>query len=223
MQSNYIPWKGYFDMINMVDVFVLYDTAQYTKNDWRNRNRIITNQGPRWLTIPVRVESLKQAINETSVAQSNWNKKHWNTIQANYARTSYFSKFKDLIESEYAGLSDASLSEINYRLINVVCQILGIDTKIIRSEDFELTGDRNFRLVQICKALGADVYLSGPAAKNYMDIDLFTQNNIEVEWMQYVGYEEYNQRGQKFHHNVSVLDLIFNTGDHVRSYMNSFD
>jgi len=221
MQSNYIPWKGYFDMINMVDVFVIYDTVQYTKNDWRNRNMIITKQGPHWLTIPVRIKSLQQTINETQVALPKWNKKHWTTLQANYAKAAYFSEFKDVFEREYTRLSGLSLSEVNFRLISLICEVLEIDTRIIRSETFELSGDKNERLIQICDALGADVYLSGPAAKGYMDYDLFKSKDIEVEWMQYQDYREYPQLGIEFNHAVSVLDLIFNTGKHARSFLKS--
>ncbi len=221
MQSNYIPWKGYFDMINMVDTFVIYDTVQYTKNDWRNRNQIVTRQGLQWLTIPVRVESLQQPINETQVALPNWNKKHWNTLQANYAKAPYFSEFKSLFENEYSSLLGSSLSEINYRLIVLVCDVLKIETKIIRSEELMLTGDKNERLIQICDTLGASTYLSGPAAKSYMDIDQFKRNEIQVEWMQYENYREYKQLSDEFHHAVSVLDLIFNVGEDARSFLNS--
>ncbi|MBX2847247.1 MAG: WbqC family protein [Acidiferrobacterales bacterium] len=221
MQSNYIPWKGYFDMINSVDTFVLYDTVQYTKNDWRNRNKIVTRQGPQWLTIPVRVQSLQQTINETRVAQSNWNKKHWSTLQANYAKSPYFSEYRSLIEDEYKGLTGLSLSEINHRLITIICEILEIGTNIIRSEDLELTGDKNQRLIQICNLLGASSYLSGPAAKDYIDEALFEKNDIEVEWMRYENYREYPQLWPEFDHAVSVLDLIFNTGGEAKYFLNS--
>lgn len=218
LQSNYIPWKGYFDMIASVDVFVIYDEVQYTKNDWRNRNLIKTKNGLQWLTIAVKQERLTQAIYETEVFKKNWTKKHIGTLQANYAKTSYFSEYKNRIFDIYENAS-TNLSEINLDFIKEICVILDIDTKIIDSRSLNLSGNKQEKLIQACKQLDADVYLSGPAAKSYIDEAVFENQNISVEWMDYSNYKVYNQLHPPFEHGVSVLDLIFNEGPNSKEYL----
>jgi len=107
-QSNYIPWKGYFDLINIVDEFVIYDDAQYTKNDWRNRNKVQTQNGPTWLTIPVDTKGkLNQSISQAQVLNQLWRAKHWKTIAQSYAKSPYFTEYKDRFEKLY--LADSYL------------------------------------------------------------------------------------------------------------------
>ncbi len=223
LQSNYIPWKGYFDLINMVDEFIFYDNVQYTKNDWRNRNRIKTNQGVQWLTIPVRIESLSQTIMDTQVANSNWNRKHWTAISNNYSKAKYFSDYKERFESLYMNLDVKLLCEINYKFIQEICKLLGIKTKLSCSSSFNLIGEKTERLVNICKELRASCYVTGPSAKNYLDESLFTLNGIKIEYIDYSNYPEYNQLHGAFVHEVSVIDLLFNEGPNALSYMKSFN
>ena len=135
LQSNYIPWKGYFDIINSVDTFIIYDEVQYTKNDWRNRNQINSKQGLQWLTIPVRVESLEQKISETKISFSKWNKKHWNSLVANYGKSPGFKHNKDLFESLYLDCQTDNLSEINLSFINAINKLLDIKT-LVRLQSF---------------------------------------------------------------------------------------
>lgn len=222
-QSNYIPWKGYFDMINMVDVFVIYDQVQYTKNDWRNRNILKTKKGKEWITIPVYQKQLDQSIDETKVSLTNWNVKHWKTIQAVYGKAPFFEVYKKKFEKLYLGCNGLLLSEINIRFIVGVCEILGVKTKIINSRELNLSGDKNERLIDACEKLSAKTYVSGPAAKSYLDESLFADRNIKVEWIDYSGYPEYNQMHEPFEHGVSILDLIFNKGDQTPLFLKSFD
>lgn len=222
MQSNYIPWKGYFDMINIVDYFVIYDTVQYTKNDWRNRNRIMTRDGPRWLTIPVRGENLHQRILDTKVAKPNWNVKHWKTLQSTYGRADFFFRYGERFQELYEGMTSAYLSEINLTFIKEFVEILEIKTPILRVQDLDIAGgNRNERLVQICQLLGAQRYLTGPAAGAYLDLGMFASAEIAVDWMSYENYPVYKQNSPDFDHHVSILDLLFHTGPEARSYMNS--
>lgn len=172
LQSNYIPWKGYFDLINMVDEFILYDDVQYTKNDWRNRNKIKTLQGIKWITIPVRQENLGQKIIDTKITDKKWNKKHWSTISQNYSKAKYFKDYKDIFEEYYLNNNEQYLSQINYQLIQIINKIIGIKTKIRWSSEFNLVDGRTENLLGICKACQADVYISGPAAKDYFDEEL---------------------------------------------------
>jgi len=222
LQSNYIPWNGYFDMINMVDEFILFDTAQYTKNDWRNRNKIKTSQGVQWLSIPVRQKELSQLIKDTKVQDKRWAKKHWATIKQNYSKASYFKDYKDIFEELYLNSSEEYLSQINYKFIIAINKILGISTKIRWSSEFDLIDGQTEKLLGICKDCKADIYLSGPAAKDYFDEDLAKKENIKVEWMNYSGYKEYKQMFEPFEHGVSILDLIFNEGSNARKFMKSF-
>ena len=222
LQSNYIPWKGYFDLINMVDEFIFYDEVQYTKNDWRNRNKIKTPQGIQWLTISVRQESLDQKIKDTKISDKKWNIKHWRTISQNYSKSKYFKDYKDIFEELYLTCDEEYLSEINYKFITTINEILGIKTKLRWSSEFELVDGQTEKLLGICKDCNADIYLSGPAAKDYFNEDLAKQENIKVEWMDYSGYKEYEQLNPPFEHGVTILDLIFNEGDRAKEFMKSF-
>jgi len=222
LQSNYIPWKGYFDMINMVDEFILYDEVQYTKNDWRNRNQIKTSQGIQWLTIPVRQKNLEQKIKDTTIINKKWNIKHWRTISQNYAKAKYFKEYKDIFEELYLSCDEEYLSKINYKFITAINEMLGIKTKIRWSSEFDLIDGQTEKLLGICKDCNADVYISGPAAKDYFNEELAKKENIQVEWMDYSGYEDYEQLHPPFEHGVSILDLIFNEGSNATKFMKSF-
>ncbi len=225
IQSNYIPWKGYFDIIGMVDVFVIYDSAQYTKRDWRNRNKIKTAQGTQWLTIPVQIKGQYRlaAIKDVKVSDQKWRKKHWHAIELNYKKSIYFKEYSDLFKSLYLDDDQEYLSKINFKFIKAINEILGITTEIRWSMEFDIVGDKSEKLLNICKQLEADIYLSGPAAKSYLDEDLFNQEGIKVEWMDYSGYPEYPQLyTPPFIHEVSIIDLIFNTGPDAPKYMKSF-
>lgn len=219
LQSNYIPWKGYFDLINMVDEFILYDEVQYTKNDWRNRNKIQTRQGIQWLTLPVRKNKLSQRICETQISDVKWAKKHWATLSQNYSKAKYFQTYKDIFEDLYLNNQEIYLSQINYKFITTICNILGITTKIRWSNEFDLIEGKTEKLLRICEDCKAGIYVSGPAAKDYFDLELAHHANIEVQWMDYGGYPPYAQVFEPFEHNVSILDLIFNEGPDAHKFM----
>jgi hypothetical protein len=224
IQSNYIPWKGYFDIINLVDEFVLFDDVQYTRRDWRNRNLIKTLDELKWISIPVEVkDKYFQTISEVKVVDSKWTQRHWRNIHNNYTKSPFFSLYCDRFYEAYTYASRLSfLSEINFIFIQLINDILGIGTEVNRSDKYICKGDRNEKLVSICKQCGADSYLSGPSARNYLDEEKFTAVGIQVEWIDYSGYPEYPQLGNQFHHNVSIIDLLFNTGPDAPSYMLSF-
>ena len=217
LQSNYIPWRGYFDLIASADVFVIYDEVQYTKNDWRNRNLIKTATGLSWLTVPVRRESIHQKINETLTMSTGWERKHITALTLNYSKSPFFQTYKDEIFEIYENFT--SLSNLNVNMIKKICEILMIGTKIIDSSDLCLSGDRNSKLIDACIKLNATTYISGPSASCYLDTAAFNLNNINVNWMDYSGYLEYPQRFGTFIGNVSILDLIFNIGPNSKNYL----
>src|SRR5882672_4584783 len=208
LQSNYLPWKGYFDIIGMVDEFIIYDEVQYTKNDWRNRNRIKTPSGSQWITIPVYQKSLMQKISETQISNYKWATKNWNSLKANYSKAPYFKFYSPYFEDFYRTVETPFLAQINISLIKITCDILAIKTKISSSAEYNLIGDPTEKLVSLCKQSQASSYLSGPAAKNYLREDLFKQECIEIEWMDYRGYPEYPQLYPPFEHHVSIVDLL---------------
>jgi hypothetical protein len=222
-QSNYIPWKGYFDIINSVDEFVLYDDMQYTRRDWRNRNLIKTREGLQWLTIPVDVKGkYHQKINETKVSDPTWNRSHWTSIEHNYARAAHFRNYRDLLAELYLTTSSQYLSEINRRFLEGLCALLSIRTRFTWSSEYQMEDDRTARLVGICRQLAATHYYTGPAARAYMDESLFREAGIEIVYYDYSGYPEYRQLFPPFEHGVTILDLLFNEGSKASAFMKSF-
>jgi WbqC-like protein family len=221
VQSSYIPWKGYFDLIRAVDAFILLDDVQFTRRDWRSRNQIKTRQGLTWLTIPVRSKGLYlQRIEETRVSDGGWAAKHWATLRASYARTPFFPKYAEALERVYTELADEErLSAINHRLMTTVCGMLGIETPITWSTDYGAPEGKNERLVDLCTKVGATEYLSGPNARGYIDERLFAEAGVTVRFADYSGYPEYPQPFPPFEHHVSVLDLLFSTGPDATKYM----
>lgn len=223
VQSNYIPWKGYFDMIQLVDEFILYDDMQYTRRDWRNRNKIKTANGVQWLTVPVEVKGKYfQKINETLISEDKWAKDHWNTLQHTYGKAKFFKEFKQPFEEYYLGSNEKYLSKVNYDLIMIINQILGITTPIKWSSDFVMADGKTERLLDLVLQCGGTEYISGPAAKDYIVDSLFADAGVKLTWMDYSGYPEYPQMHPPFEHGVTVLDLIFNTGSDATKYMKYF-
>lgn len=219
-QSNYIPWKGFFDNISRCDVTVLYDDMQYTRRDWRNRNYIKTPQGLKWLSIPVRAKGNFHArINQMEVSDLNWNKNHWAQLKEHYSKAPYFAEYSSWIKDLYDTATYKHLSEINIHFLKAICQFLEIKTEFIESREFDLIEGKTERLIQICRELNATDYYTGPAARQYMEIELFDANNINVHFYDYSGYPEYSQLYPPFEHGVSILDMIFNLGPRTKDFL----
>ena len=219
-QSNYIPWKGYFDNIAQADVFVIYDDMQYTKRDWRNRNKVKTPGGVKWLSIPVEVKGKYfQKINETKISEKDWNVKHFNAIKAHYSHAKYFKENIAWIEELYGNCNMIWLTEINRYFIESVMSYLDISTEIRDSREFELVDGKTEKLVGICGSLKANQYITGFAAKNYMDETLFSERGIDIIYSSYDGYLEYPQVHPPFEHGVTIFDVIFNTGSDALGFL----
>lgn len=214
IQSNYIPWKGYFNIIKCVDHFVLLDDVQYTRRDWRNRNLIKTKAGLKWLTIPVTVKNNYHIkIEDVQTAGSDWRSDHWNQVKDAYSTSQYFKEMSPFFEEIYLQNKELNLSKINYSFIEKILSILNITTTLNWSREFSNapTG-KTERLVHICKRLNATEYISGMAAKDYLDVALFDKESIKVVWADYSGYQPYSQLSPPFEHGVSILDMLFNEG-----------
>ncbi|MCQ8869334.1 WbqC family protein [Vibrio splendidus] len=219
LQSNYIPWKGVFDMINQVDTFVFFEDVDYTNRDWRTRNKIRTNSGSKWLTVPVKKMPRGTKICDIRIANDGkWQKKHKSTISQSYSKAKYFQEYKWILDDIYDTEWD-SLSDFNIYTTKLICDLLGIQCNFVNSKDIESIGVKDDKLISICKSLSADYYLSGPSAKNYIDNDKFEEESIELEYIDYSGYPEYSQVQDDFEHYVSVLDVIFNCGPDSRSHI----
>lgn len=211
LQSNYLPWKGVFDMMHQVDTFVFLEDVQYTEHDWRNRNRIMTKDGVKWVTVPVN-HKIGQKINEARINEKmNWQRKHYNSFQMNYAKAPFFKQYKWILEDLYIDKQWTKISDFNIYAIKLIAKELNIVTEFINSSYVKGDGKKDDRIVEICKKLNATEYLSGPAAKSYIKPEKFENANIKLEYIKY-NYPRYKQLHEPFNHFVTILDLLFNCG-----------
>ena len=220
VQSSYIPWKGYFDLIRAADEFILLDEVQFTKRDWRSRNRIKTKDGLCWLTVPVHSKGrFEQRIMDTTISDPSWSERHWQTIQGAYARAPFFDTYAPHVRALYEQPPSDRLSDVNRSLIEGLCQMFEITTPIKWSSEYHPREGRNERLIDLCVKSGATDYLSGPSAQGYMDEAAFASAGVTVHYVDYSGYPEYPQPYPPFEHAVSALDLLFCTGPRAADYM----
>lgn len=225
VQSSYIPWKGYFDLIRRSNEFILLDEVQYTRRDWRNRNRIKTPKGLVWLTIPLKTKgNYRAALAEMETADDVWRDSHWEKIRQAYRNTACFAEQKEFVETLYANCTSLRLSDINLHFLSALCCRLGIATPLTPSARYGIRcHDPTERLVALCLAADATTYLSGPSARDYLDEEKFRAAGIAVEFIDYRGYPEYPQPHGPFEHGVSILDLLFCTGYNAARYIGATD
>ena len=221
IQSNYIPWRGYFDIIDDVDIFIVHDDLQYTKGDWRNRNKIKTANGTKWLSVPVNYRHEdKQLIMEATIDyQHGWVHQHVKTLKQAYAKAPYlkplFEELETILKQKYT-----TISQLNIALIRWMMEKLEIRTKLLMSWELEPSGAKTERVISLLRAVSASTYLSGPAAADYLDIEAFRENGIGLEYKSYA-YPPYSQLWGDFVGDVSILDLLFNTGERARDFLKS--
>ncbi len=212
LQSCYLPWKGYFDIIHDVDLFVFYDDVQFTKHDWRNRNRVPTAQGLVWLTVPVGT-NIDRLICDVSICSHGWQKKHLHTLQQAYARSPHLTDYSDFLQAALEAKQWTSLSDLNQSLIRQIAARLGITTRFDDSRRYALSGQKQGRLLDLLTTLGATRYLSGPSGRDYLQENAFHEAGIALDYKDYSGYPPYRQlHDGSFEHGVSVVDLLCNTG-----------
>ena len=210
-QPQYLPWLGYFDKIRRADVFCFLDNVQYKKNDWQNRNRIKTADGWQWLTVPVRYRYPQKICEVTINNAEKWRNKHRQALISNYSRTPFFEEFGDIFEDAYSE-SWECISDLNIYLIKRLATALGLGHKLfIKASNYELSEDSTDRLIDICRQLGADTYLSGRDGVNYMNMDIFRQSGIDVI-IQDFQHPAYPQAFGDFQSHMSIVDLLFNCG-----------
>lgn len=216
-QPNYLPWKGYFDLIDRADIFVWYDDVQYTKNDWRNRNKIKTPYGIKWITVPVD-NSIHKLVNQTKIDyRSNWIRKQLQLIYDSYHRCPFFEDIYQILRQSLNSKYD-TISELDISLNQAICQYIGINTRFVKSSDYNFEGSNEERVLNICKFFGADIYLSGPAGNNYLNLEKFKKEYIYIEFIKY-SYEKYEQPHGPFDHYVSIIDTIACLGKDTINYI----
>jgi len=216
LQSNFLPWPGYFSLINSVDIFYFYDSVKYTKRDWRNRNFIKGSNGKILITIPIKKSTQNTPIRDIQISKTFHIEDLKKTIYKNYKKSVYFDEIYSLIFLNINN-NQTSLSELNQSLIKIICNFLEIKTEIRNVNSIESTG-KNEKLIEICNKVNAKIYLSGEKAKNYIDESLFIKNNIRIQWMKYKRYD-YPQLWGEFIPNLSIIDMLFNLGKNAKLHI----
>jgi len=218
LQSNYMPWRGYFDLINDCDLFIFYDCVQYTRQDWRNRNLIKTAQGLKWLSVPVGT-SVDRLLRDVAISDDAWRAAHLKTIEHAHSKCAAYSDYIDFFRDIYSQ-PWRNLSELNRTVITRIANdLLGCTTTFMRSADLGVEGTRTDALVNLLEKVGASSYISGPAAKSYLEVEKLNAAGIEVQWKDYSGYPDYPQRHGPFEPQVSIIDLLLNTGADAAQYI----
>ena len=221
VQPSYIPWRGYFDLIRRVDLFVFYDDVQYDRRGWRNRNRVKSPHGTRWLTIPVHARGSQISnlpIHAIRTDETDWPRQHLQTLRYLYGAAPYFQQYATWLESIYAS-PPPLLADLTIAVVKDIAGFLGFGgTRFVRSSELNARGNKTDRLLDVLRKVGATEYLSGPSARNYVDEQQFTREGILLEWMSY-DYPEYPQLYPPYDPHVTVLDLLFMTGDRAGSYI----
>ena len=217
LQSNYIPWKGYFDLIRQSDEFIFYDEVQYTVRDWRNRNKIKTAEGLKWLTIPVGPD-IRRKISEVEMSSQDWKQKHRNIIRQHYRNAPYLKDAEELLETLYSNTIN-NLSEYNQFTIKTISEWLGIEAVFTDSRKYNPTGDKISKLTDILHKTNAQTLLCGPNVMNYLKQEDLEKTGHTLKIIDYSGYPEYQQLYPPFTHFVSILDLIVHTGKKALNYL----
>lgn len=218
VQPCYLPWKGYFHLIQSVDHFVFFDDVQYPRGrTWRNRNQIIVNGAPKWINVPVDSSAWRLNINEVAIREP-YAAEHWRLIVEGYRKAAYFEQYEAPI-GEIVRHEDNMLCRLTVHQTRALCRLLGIETRTSLSSELGITGlYKTDRLVEMCRRLGATEYVSGPSARDYMEPEKFEAAGIKLSYFQY-DYPPYRQLSDQFTHFVSIVDMIFNLGPETPKFI----
>ena len=222
LQPSYIPWRGYFDQICRADLFIFYDDVQYDKHGWRNRNQIKTSQGKQWMTIPVHTKGVTEGISIKDVRidwSKPWSKNHLKALTFAYAKAPCFASYAPWLDSVFER-RDEFLADFTIRLTMEIARKIGnTHTRFMRSSEIPgIDGQKTDRLIQILMHVGANNYISGPSARDYVEMEKFDHTGISLEYMEY-NYPEYPQLYPPFDQYVTILDLMFMVGNDARKYI----
>jgi hypothetical protein len=227
-QPSYLPWLGYFDKLAKADLFVVMDHLQFEAQNFQNRNRIKLNTGPAWITVPVERGSqadtiLDKKIQNTSSAKEHWQRKTWLTIENNYRRAPFFDHYADELKDVYTRPWER-LVDLDLHILTLACKWFGIHRPIVRSSTLDLCGQKTDMLIDLCRKVGADAYLTGSGgSQDYLDAERMGRQGIGVHWQQF-DHPEYSQRYPHlgFVSNLAFLDLLLNCGPASRDVLFAF-
>jgi hypothetical protein len=209
-QPQYLPWLGYLAKLDRADAFVLLDTVQFKKNEWQNRNRIRTAQGWQYLTVPV-LHEFPQRLDRVRVNnQTDWRRKHVKALETHYGKAPYYDRYAPVF-GELLAREWEKLSLLNEAVLSALTEAFGITTPIVKASQYEARDEPTGRLVDLCKALGADRYLAGAGGRGYVNCEEFDAAGIAVEFQDFVS-PEYAQGYRPFIAGLSAVDLLFNCG-----------
>jgi len=224
LQSNYIPWKGYFDIVAAADEFLIFDEVRFTKNDWRNRNQIVLDGRKHWLTIPVKTSgTFGERIDRIETARPDWHRAHWDTLRQAYGAAPFYREMAPFFEALYRDAAPLRLlTEINELFLRRLAALLDLPTAILRADVVPReTPNPTERLVEICRARGATDYITGPAARAYLKPELLRAVGVRLHFANYQDYPKYPQSMTPFDHRVSVIDTLFWCGCAARAQLKS--
>jgi hypothetical protein len=211
-QPNYLPWLGFFDKMRRSDLFIIEDNVQFERQGFTNRNRIMTSDGVRWISVPIEHANRPLLINEVKIAtksESNWEKRHWLTLKHSYCKTPYWSEFADFFKETYER-EWTYLIDLNMHLITGIMGFLKIDKPFVLSSSLRAQGKKTELIIAQCKQLGADVQLAGNGCKEYIDSKRFEQEQISLVFQDF-SYPIYPQTRAGFVSGLSVVDYLFCT------------
>ena len=212
-QPNYLPWLGFFDKINRSDLFIIEDNVQYEQQGFTNRNKIMTQTGVRWLTVPVEHVDKPLLISDVKISnkgEPQWGNRHWLTLKHSYCKAPYWNSYSQFFEDTYSR-EWTKLIDLNMHLIKGIMKFLDIDKSLVMASSLNAKGKKNDLIIAQCKAVGASVQLSGNGCKEYIDDKLFEQEGIRLVFQQFQ-HPSYHQMNTEFIPNLSVVDYLFCTG-----------
>ncbi|MCZ7401451.1 MAG: WbqC family protein [Candidatus Methanoperedens sp.] len=224
LQPTYLPWMGYFEMIDSSDIYLVFDHVQFVKKSWQQRNQIKTPNGVIWLTIPVERGSRETRICDVKISYDNENslEKHWKTITFAYQKAPYFKDYRDVFDNIYSK-KYTLLRDLNVDIIRAVCDILGIKTKIIFSSEINLNEEnmgKEEKIINLCKRAGIKHLYDAKGAQDFLDESLFQKDGISITFQEF-NHPIYEQLYGDFIPYLSVLDLLFNEGENSLAIIKS--
>jgi hypothetical protein len=211
-QPVYLPWLGLFHKIALADLFCYFDIAQYQTKDYNNRNKIKTNSGDIWLSVPVESKNhFEKSVGDIRIVHNGWQRKHFKSIQLAYKKSRYYQQHISGLEELLVGRSFQTLSELNLAMLRLLMTQLGIATPVVMASDYGFKESKSDLVLEMCLHLKADLYIFGAQGRNYADVDKFRANGVEPHFQDYQ-HPTYEQLHGEFLPYMSAIDLLFNEG-----------
>ena len=220
-QPVYLPWLGLFHKIAVADQFISFDQVQYLRKDWNNRNKIKTNQGDIWLTVPVLSKgSMEKPICDIEINNSlAWGKKHWKSIEMAYKKAPHFDRYGGFFQDVYSQHWE-TLETLNTHMLRWFLEVLGITVPVRSAGEYDFQGAKSDLVLDMCRTVGADIYVFGALGRDYADVEVFERGGVRPVFQNYL-HPTYSQLHGDFISHLSILDLLFNHGPDSREILMS--